>query len=294
MGACVADAVEDAGGVVELGGIGVAMKGFVDTTTGITISSGFLGMKNVPVGPCLSGRFGLAVEVANDVQAATIGEMCFGAGREFSDFIYLNVGTGIAIGIVVGRRLYRGAANLSGEFGHITVDRDGDPCPCGRRGCLEHEVSGPGIVRRARAAAGHWPRSRLAEAVASTEINATSVFTLAEAGDEAAASVMRESAEYLGDGIVNLVNVLNPQAIILGGGVFHEAHGFVRLLQEHVYARGIAEAVKSLELFEMSRLDVDRAGLIGAAALVFQCGDAAYVQAPTGCPGESGARGRKE
>jgi len=266
MAACATEALRDSLGV---SGIGVAMKGYVDTRTGITIASGNLGMKNVPVGPFLEDRFGIPVCVANDVQAATTGELRYGAGRDFRDFIYLNVGTGIAAGLVFDGRLCRGAANLSGEFGHTTVDRDGWPCPCGQKGCLEEIVSGPGIVAQARRKLQKYPDSLMRRSIESGELTASRVFALADRGDEAAKQVMSESAEYLGDGIVNLVNLLNPEAVILGGGVFTDAESFIKLLEQHVRAHAIGEAVRSLRSFETSRLEVDKAGLIGAAALVF-------------------------
>ena len=263
-----------------LSGIGAAMKGFVDNNTGMTVSSGFLGMKNVPVGPYLSERFGVPAYVANDVQAATIGEMFYGAGREYKDFVYLNVGTGIATGLVLGGRLYRGAGNLSGEFGYVTVDRSAPLVPGGRAGCLEHNVSGPGIIKQAQAMVETYPKSRMAPLIDSGEINATKVFELAESGDEAAVQVRDDTVAYLGDGIVNLVSVLNPEAIILGGGVFHGARSgapgsggpgtFLRLLNEYVLNNSIAEMAASIAAFEVSKLEADKAGLIGAAGLVFE------------------------
>lgn len=255
-------------GTVE--GIGVAMKGFVDPETGTTVGSAYLGMKDIPVRAFLHERFGLPVHVANDVQAATVGELCYGAGRECSELIYLNVGTGIAVGLVLGGRLYRGAANLSGEFGHITVQRDGIPCSCGRRGCLEAVVSGPGIAAQAARLAEEHPESALHQAAASGSLNATAVFSRADDGDAVAKQLMLDCAGYLGDGIANLINVLNPQAVILGGGVFSGAHSFVQAVEKHVRQFAIDEDIACLKEIGMSSLDVDNAGLIGAAALVFE------------------------
>ena len=269
MAACVEQAMKAAPGAA---GIGVAMKGYVDVKTGITIASGNLGMKNVPVGPYLAKRFGVPVRVANDVQVATTGEMLYGAGRDYKDFIYLNVGTGIAAGMVLDGRLYGGASNLAGELGHMTVDRDGPQCPCGQKGCLEEIVSGPGIVAQARIAVSQYPGSVLAPLAESGQLTASKVFALADRGDEAAMGVLRKTAEYLGDGIVNLINLLNPAAVILGGGVFTDAATFIRLLETHVRTHAIGQAARSLRAFETSRLDVDKVGIIGAAAMVFQAG----------------------
>ena len=275
MASSVADVLPDS---EQARGIGVAMKGLVDHERGVMVSSGSLGMEGLPVRAFLSDRFGLLTAVDNDVHAATIGEIYYGAGRRFDHFLYVNVGTGIAAGLVFDGRLYRGADNLSGEFGHNTVDRHGWPCPCGIWGCLEAVVSGPGIVAQVqeKLEAGPLeagPGSVLAAAAASGSLSATAVWRAARQGDALAIQISDEVVEYLGTGLVNLVNLLNPQAIILGGGVFTDSGDLARRMERFVKSHVGHSLGASLQEVRLTSLGVNDVGLVGAAGLVYQYED---------------------
>jgi glucokinase len=250
-------------------GIGVAMKGYVDHLRGVMVGSGNLGMRDLFVKSFLEERFGLYVSVDNDVHAATIGEIYYGVGRRYKNFIYINVGTGIAAGMVFDGKLYRGASNLSGEFGHTTVDRHGWAC-CGIRGCLEKIVSGPGIVEQVSRKIKNHENSPLASMVQSGTLTATDVFHMAEKNDDLAVAVFDETVAHLGTGIINLINLLNPEAVILGGGVFSNADLFVGRLVDFVKAHAIKRAIGDLQAFGPSALAVNKAGLIGAAGLIWE------------------------
>ena len=254
-------------------GIGVAMKGLVDHEEGVMVSSTTLRMRGLPVRSRLEEEFGLLTAVDNDVHAATIGEMFYGAGQRFKNFIYLNVGTGVAAGMVYDGKLYRGAANLSGEFGHMTVDVHGPSCRCGMRGCVEEFASGPGIVARMRDKLGDDPSSSLAALARSGGLNATEVFRAAQRGDGMALEVLHDTVEVLGAGLVNLVNLLNPEAIILGGGVFNEADVFIEHLAEYVRAHPLGDSAASVKEISPSLLGVNDVGLIGAASLIWEYQD---------------------
>jgi len=257
-----------------IAGIGVAMKGLVDHERGVMVSSTTLAMKELPVKSFLEDTFALPTAVDNDVHAATIGEIYYGAGRRFKDFIYLNVGTGVATGLVFGGRLYRGAANLSGEFGHTTVELwHGPLCPCGMRGCIEAFASGPGIVTRVHERLEEYPGSLLAPSARSGRLNATEVFRAAREGDPLALLVFHDTVEYLGAGLVNLVNLLNPEAIVLGGGVFSEADMFIEQLAKFVKAHPLRNLAASLKEIGPSSLGVNEVGLIGAASLIWEYQD---------------------
>lgn len=257
IGDCAAEAAGPAGPAVA--GIGVAMKGFVDHRTGVMVASGNLGLRNVPVRSFLADRFGHPTWVDNDVHAATIGEIQYGAGRRYRDFLYVNVGTGIAAGLVIDGKLCRGVANLSGELGHATVNLDGKPCHCGLRGCLEEVVSGPGIEA--------WYRS---EAAGAEALRASAVLALGAAVDGPARRVLEAVVEYLGTGIVNLVNLLNPEAVILGGGVFQGSADFVGRLESFVRSRSLRESAACLDRVAVSSLEPEHAGVRGAAGLVWE------------------------
>jgi len=256
-----------------IAGIGVAMKGLVDHRRGVMVSSTTLRMRGLPVRSFLEDGFGLLVAVDNDVHAATIGEIYYGAGHQFRDFLYLNVGTGVAVGLVFDGKLYRGATNLSGEFGHTTVDRHGWPCRCGMRGCIEAFASGPGIVAQVLDKLAHYPESPLAALAHAGELNATEVFRAAQQGEALALQVLYDTVEHLGAGLVNLVNLLNPEAIILGGGVFSEAGIFVERLAEFVRAHPLRDSAAALREIGPSSLGVNEVGLIGAASLIWEYQD---------------------
>lgn len=261
IGDCAAEALAAVPAGSPVAGIGVAMKGFVDHRTGVMVASANLGLKNVPVRGFLSDRFGHPTWVDNDVHAATIGEIQYGAGRRYRDFLYVNVGTGIAAGLVVDGRLVRGAANLSGELGHATVNLDGKPCHCGLRGCLEEVVSGPGIEA--------WYRSEAGGAVA---LRASEVLALGATTDGPARRVLESVVEYLGVGIVNLVNILNPEAVILGGGVFAGTGDFAGRLESFVRSRALHESAACLDRVGVSSLEPGSVGILGAAALAWENG----------------------
>jgi glucokinase len=221
------------------------------------VASANLGLRDVPVKRWLEDRFGLRVEVDNDVHAATLAELGLGAGRTFRDFVYVNVGTGIAAGLVIDGRLCRGVANLAGEFGHVTVDRDGIPCHCGQKGCLEELAAGPRIVERYRKLRGGAPPVG----------TASGVFDLAAAGDAAAGAVLEAVTEDIGTGIVNLANLLNPEAVVLGGGVFRGSGVLAARIAAFVRARALREIAACLRSVDVSALEPGSVGILGAASL---------------------------
>lgn len=238
--------------------VGVAMKGFVDPEGGSLVESANLGMGDVPIKAFIEERFHAVCYVENDLHAQALGELHYGAGREYRNLVFVNVGTGVGVGLVLDGRLYRGAMNFSGEFGHVSVDYDGVACHCGLHGCVEELVSGPAIATRYR---------QLAGVDGSMEIDTKTVFQLAQEGAEPASRVIDESVLCLGTAIVGLVNLLNPDAVVFGGGVFSNNPSFAGRLEEFIRGRSMAQTARSLRFVGVSRLGATRAGLFGAAAL---------------------------
>lgn len=252
-------------GLEQITGVGVGIPGTVDIFTGRFVRSSNLAVEDIPVRTAVKRKFDLPCWVENDVRAATIGELIFGAGQEFKHFIYLSVGTGIATGLVFDGRIYRGAAHRAGEFGHTTVDLHGIPR---RRRNLETWVAGPGIVWQAQAMAEAYPQSSLVALMrdAPDALNATAIFQAAADEDKLGLRILNEVSEYLGAGVVNLANLLSPEVIILGGGVFSNADILVKRLRAmlsrfkryHAMPHGIV----------LSKLGSTNVGMIGAASLV--------------------------
>ncbi len=234
--------------------IGVGFGGPVDFERGVVLRSHHVaGWEGAPLRDELERRFRRPVVVDNDANAGTLGEWKFGAGRGFSDMLYINIGTGIGGGVVAGGRLVRGARNLAGEIGHTMVRRSGPLCTCGRRGCLEACASGDAIARRGREAIGR-------------EIRGEELFALAGEGDAGARAVLDGVIDDLAVGIGTAVGLLDPEAVIIGGGLSEAPEAlFLEPLRRAVPAYCLAEAAAHLRI-ESAQLRYD-AGIMGAIAL---------------------------
>jgi glucokinase len=220
----------------------------------------------VPLGKQLSDRHGIPVALDNDVHAATLAEMRWGIGRESTDFIYLNVGTGIAAGIVFNGGLLRGAENYAGEFGHMVVQPDGPLCPCGRRGCVEPIASGGGMLARLQELLIDFPDSTLHAQI--EELTANSIFTAADAGDPLAIKISDDAIQALSIALTNLVNLLNPEWVIYGGGTLSDGW-LIKRIRVDVESQPLLMTRKSLKGILPSRLNPDQVGLLGAACLAW-------------------------
>ncbi len=194
----------------QLLGVGVGLAGTVDAERGMLRQSPHFGWRDVPLGEMLQRRVRVPVWIDNDVNTLTLTEKWFGEGHGIDDFLTVTVGRGVGMGIVVNGQVYRGMVGGAGEFGHTVVDPDGPPCDCGKRGCLETFVADPALLRLA------------AQAVARGEIpppidRVEDLIAQAEAGNPAARAILARAGEILGRGIANLVNLFNPQRIIISG-----------------------------------------------------------------------------
>lgn len=195
-------------------GIGIGLAGVVDGEAGVCRYSPFFGWRNVQFAQPLADHLGLPVYLENDVNTLTIAEQWFGYGHGVDDFVVVTVGRGIGAGIVANSQFYRGALGGAGELGHITLTTNGPPCGCGKRGCLETLASDPAVVRQARAAIALGERTTL---VGVEPLTLEDIVAAAEAGDKLARRLLAESGRWLGMGIATLVNILNPQLVIVGG-----------------------------------------------------------------------------
>ena len=203
-------------------GIGIGCGGPVERDRGRLLAAPNLpGWANLPLADSFSDEFSAPAWLDNDATVAALGEMTFGVGAGADDFVYFTISTGIGGGIVIGRKIYRGSSGTAGEFGHQVVLPDGPPCACGGHGCLEAVASGSSIARRARRECLDWPSTILLHWVDGDPmlITAEHVSRGAMEQDEFSAYVWQQAMTYLGIGIANVVNVLNPELVVLGGGV---------------------------------------------------------------------------
>ncbi len=247
--------------------VGVAVAGQVDRA-GVVRGAPNLGWRDVPLRAELERALGRRVLVVNDVRAAGWAEWRHGAGRGSDDLVALFIGTGVGGCIVSGGHMLEGAGNSAGELGHTTLVAGGRPCHCRNRGCLEAYVGGWAIAERAREASRAEPAAAgglLGAAGALERITAETVAAAHAAGDPLAGRLVCETAEYLGAGLVSVANALNPERIILGGGVIEGLPELVAASAAVARERALPAALDGLAVLRAA-LVVD-APVIGAAAL---------------------------
>ncbi|RJP74286.1 MAG: ROK family protein [Candidatus Abyssobacteria bacterium SURF_17] len=202
--------------------IGVGCGGPLDTETGLIYSPPNLpGWDAYPLKETLEARFSTPAFVDNDANAAAMAEHRFGAGRNRKNIFYITVSTGIGAGLILDGKIYRGANYSAGEFGHIVLEPNGPRCNCGGRGCLEALASGTAIAKRAREEIKNAPTSLLAKSFANKthSLTAKDVVAAARQGDTLSAQILREAAHYIGLGITSAIHLLNPEIVIIGGGL---------------------------------------------------------------------------
>ena len=219
----------------EIIGVGVGAPGPLDTRRGIVLLTPNLGWVNMPLRQIIHDRVGLPAALDNDANCAVLGEWWVGAARGARHAIGITIGTGIGGGLILDGRLYDGASDVAGEIGHTTIDTEGRRCKCGNYGCLEAYASGPNIAVRAVEALEAGAESRLPDYVGGdlTRVTAQTVYQAAQDGDELALEVVNDTAKFLGVGIANLLNVFNPEVIVVCGGVTLAGdHLFVPLRRE--------------------------------------------------------------
>lgn len=248
-------------------GIGIAAAGQIHPDTQAVVYAPNLNWRGVPLKARLEDRFALPVRVENDVRAAAWGEFCFGAGRGAGSLMAVFVGTGVGSGAVLGGHLWRGAFNAAGEIGHTQIVPDGLPCVCGQRGCLEAYCSGSGFIRRLETAlaAGASTALRARTGGDPSTLTARDVAEFAAAGDPLAREFWDDALRYLKLGLTNAVILLNPERLVLGGGVVET----VPALVEAVTAAIQAQATLMARAVTVRRAALgDWGGAVGAAALV--------------------------
>jgi len=250
-----------------LHGLGVASPGAVDTSRGVVTGAPQLaGWKDVPLVEILQERLGISVRIENDASAAALGEHTFGAGRGTRHMIFLTISTGLGGGIIIDGKLYTGSRGFAGEIGHAIIDFNGKDCSFCGRGCLESLASGAAIARRAVAAIADGGAPLLARLVVDAPVTAELVADAARQGDEACRRIYRETGGYLGVTLANCVNIFNPEAIILGGGVTLAADLFLEDTRKAMAEMAIREPLKDVRL-ALGELG-DLAGCLGMIALM--------------------------
>ncbi len=260
---CDACLAEWSRGNKRLVGIGLAVPSPVDPRHPNRVSEvvlpawrGHIGIEDLHL------RYGVPVLVDNDANLGALAEGWWGAGRNVRDFTYIKVATGIGAGIILGGEIYRGSTGVAGEIGHVAIDPEGSPCVCGLRGCLVTLVGTAALIARTTELLPEYPGSPLGGAAISIE----SIERAAIEGDALAGRVVREAGEHLGIAVAGLLNLINPEMVILGGGVTRVRELLIEPLRHVVRNRTLVTSVAATEI-RISELGA-RAIAIGAATLV--------------------------
>lgn len=238
-------------------GIGIGIGGRIDYDAGVLLESSILPFDNLPLGALLESRFGIPVYLENDVNTFAIGEKYLGEGRPYRNFLCLSIGRGIGVGIIVDNKLYRGSHHGAGEFGHMKMmlGPDAPKCTCGQSGCLEALASDPAICRLVR--------ERTSESPDIKEIRKR-----AAAGDRICLNAMEEAGSYLGLGISNLINLFDPEIIIIGGEGTAGSEFLIPSMKEQITKNTAYGLHKGIEIIHLD-MD-DHLWTRGVATLVFR------------------------
>ncbi len=274
-GASLADAQRDAGVRREqVVGVGVGAPGPLLREAGIVLIAPNLGWRDYPLRQKVTEALGLPAEIDNDANCAVYGEWWIGAGRGSRFLVGLTIGTGIGGGIVIDGKLYHGATDLAGEVGHTTIDSTGRRCKCGNYGCLEAYASGPNIAARAIEGIEAGAATALAGYVGGdlSRVTAQTVYQAAQDGDAFALEVVKDTAKFLGTGVANLLNIFNPDVVVILGGVTQAGDSLFDPLRAEVNRRAFKSAVKACRILPGELPGT--AGVVGAAAAYLQAAQA--------------------
>jgi len=251
----------------DIAGVGIGSPGPLDRKTGTVINTPNLGWRNFPLRDLISNAIHLPATLDNDANCATYGEWWMGAGRGTRTLVGLTLGTGIGGGIVLDGQIYHGCSDVAGEIGHMTIDSNGRRCKCGNYGCLEQYASGPAIAVRAIEGIEAGAESVLVEMVNGRleDITAATVYEATRQGDDYATEVMKDTAKFLGAGVASIINILNPEMVVIAGGVTRAGDTLFEPLRAEVRKRSFRSAQECCRI--VSAELPGTAGVVGAAAV---------------------------
>jgi glucokinase len=246
-------------------GIGIGVPGMIDGKRGVVVYSANFGWRNSNITEPLEKLTGLPVRITNDANAAALGETKFGVAKKYKNTLLLTLGTGVGGGAVIDGKLFEGNQGAGAEFGHSVIEFGGEPCACGRRGCLEAYASASALIRNTKRAMEADKSSKLWQIGSIDKVSGKTAFDFYDV-DESARRVVDSYIEKLACGIINFANTLRPEAVILGGGVCAQGENLTRplrkILEREIYAGKTGPEVELL----IAELE-NNAGSLGAAAL---------------------------
>ncbi|TDM05235.1 ROK family transcriptional regulator [Macrococcus lamae] len=242
----------------ELLGLGIAMNGVVDSENGISIFAPNLNLRDIPLKKIIEETYDINVLVENDVRAMVLGESWFNGNAEFDNLVLINLGYGVGSGIIIEGKLFRGNQGLAGEFGHMVIDyHNGLKCDCGNRGCIETLISGSAIEKRA-----------IAEGIIAEHEGASDLKRLADNGNEQAVTLFQDIGRTLGTGLINVIHFINPDKILLSGGISNASDYLLPAVHEVINKSEMVSIVGE-PIIEVSNKQENQAAL-GACSLFLE------------------------
>ena len=269
MAAAAQEAVLDAGlKLADIKRCGVGSPGFADTVNGILYCAFNLNIDKLNVKELMEERLNLPTLLANDANAAALGEMLAGAGKGSDNFVIITLGTGVGGGVIMNGKMLVGSNFAGGELGHSLLVYNGEKCACGRKGCWETYASATALIRQTKLKMQEYPDSIMWQLTGNNidNVNGRTAFDAMREGDAAAKEVVSQYIEYVAAGVTNMINIFQPQILTIGGGISKEGDTLIKPVSEYVsknaFSSGACEATK----INVAQLGND-AGIIGAAFL---------------------------
>ncbi len=253
--------------ISDIEAIGVGSPGIPNKETGVLLSSNNLGFYNVPLKAELQKYFDIPIYIDNDTNTAALAESVSGASKGYEHSVFITLGTGIGGGIIINNQIYSGFNYAGSELGHMCIIQDGISCSCGRKGCFERYASASALIEQTKEAARLNPNSKI-NIVAEGDfdnIDAKTAFIAQRMNDEVADKVVEKYIEYLADGIMNIVNILFPEIIVIGGGLGNEGENLLVPLREAAKKREYTSDIERTKI--VSAVLGNKAGIVGAAML---------------------------
>lgn len=263
------EAVKKAGITMdEVKGVGVGSPGVCNKDTGVVERAANLGFENLPICAMLSEMLGKKVYIENDANAAALGEFIAGAAKDVESCVCITLGTGVGGGVIIDGKVFAGSNFAGTELGHTVIVVDGEPCSCGRRGCWEAYASATGLIRQTRRAMEEHRDSKMWDIAGSLDkVDGRTPFEAMRAGDAAGKAVVDRYIYYIAVGLINMINIFQPEVLCVGGGICKEGETLLAPLRKYIDAEQFSKYSEKKTKLCVAALGND-AGIIGAAGLV--------------------------
>ena len=263
------EAVKKAGITMdEVKGVGVGSPGVCNKDTGVVERAANLGFENLPICAMLSEMLGKKVYIENDANAAALGEFIAGAAKDVDSCVCITLGTGVGGGVIIDGKVFAGSNFAGTELGHTVIEVDGELCSCGRRGCWEAYASATGLIRQTRRAMEEHRDSKMWDIAGSLDkVDGRTPFEAMRAGDAAGKAVVDRYIYYIAVGLINMINIFQPEILCVGGGICKEGETLMAPLRKYIDAEQFSKYSEKKTKLCVAALGND-AGIIGAAGLV--------------------------